>query len=227
MTLNLQHLKNGLTMLKLGNLELHQLFSVPVGIVRMPKLDSETKEKLINNKEVVQRPNPNSPSDTLVLLNDFSQLKKDITEQVNSFVQGCLGYSNAVDFKMTNSWVSKQPPGEQVYMHNHANSLISAVYYLKTPTNCGRLIVHKRKHYDNVFSETVEIPIENHTPVTATGWPFEVEEDMLIMFPSNLEHSVEPNSSNQDRYSLATNFFAFGTFGYDNVKQLEIKQWND
>ena len=37
-------------MLKLGNLELHQLFSVPVGSVRMPKLDSKTKEKLSNNK---------------------------------------------------------------------------------------------------------------------------------------------------------------------------------
>ena len=57
---------------------------------------------------------------------------------------------------------------------------------------------------------------------------FEVEQDMLIIFPSNLEHSVEPQSQViQDRYSLATNFFAFGTFGYDNVKQLEIKQWND
>jgi uncharacterized protein (TIGR02466 family) len=214
-------------MLKLGNLELHQLFSVPVGIVRMPKLDSKTKEKLINNKEVVQRPNSNSPNDTLVLLNDFTQLKNDITDQVNSFVKGCLGYSNALDFKMTNSWVSKQPPGEQVYMHNHANSLISAVYYLTTPPNCGRLIVHRRKHYDNVFSETVEIPVENYTPVAASGWPFEVEEDMLIMFPSNLEHSVEPNSSDTDRYSLASNFFAFGEFGYNKVKQLEIKEWND
>jgi len=131
------------------------------------------------------------------------------------------------EFKITNSWISKQPPGEHVNMHNHANSLVSAVYYLQTPTNCGRLILHKRKHFDNMFSETVDIPVSNFTPVSSTGWPFEVEEDMLIIFPSNVEHSVEPNSSNQDRYSLATNFFAFGTFGYDKVKQLEIKQWKD
>ena len=227
MTLNLQRLKNGYKMLKLGNLELHQLFAVPVGVVRMPKLDIKIKEQLINSNEIVSRPNANNPNDKLELLNDFKDLKGAITDQVGSFVHNCLGYSKELNFKMTNSWVSKQPPGEHVNLHNHANSLISAVYYLQTPSDCGRIIMHKRKHYDNVFSETVEIPVENFTPVAATGWPFDVEEDMLIMFPSNVEHSVEPNTSNQDRYSLASNFFAFGNFGYDNVKQLEIKEWND
>ena len=214
-------------MLKFDDLELHQLFSVPVGVIRMPKLDDKIRKSLIESKEVVQRPNPNKPNDRLEVLNNYEELKQLITKQVSDFVHGCLGYSNSVEFKMTNSWISKQPPGEHVNMHNHANSLVSAVYYLQTPTNCGRLILHKRKHFDNMFSETVDIPVSNFTPVSGTGWPFEVEEDMLIIFPSNLEHSVEPNSSNQDRYSLATNFFAFGTFGYDNVKQLEIKQWND
>ena len=34
-------------MLQLGNLELHQLFAVPVGVVRMPRLDSKVKQELI------------------------------------------------------------------------------------------------------------------------------------------------------------------------------------
>jgi hypothetical protein len=45
----------------------------------------------------------------------------------------------------------------------------------------------------------------------------------MVMFPSNLEHSVEVNNSDQVRYSVAFNFFAYGTYGYDNVVQLEIK----
>jgi len=209
------------------NFQLHQLFPVPVATLQMPKLSSETKDKLINYKEIVQRPNGNNANDRLEVLEDFPDVKELITNEVNKFVHSVLGYSSKIKFDMTNSWISKQPPGEQVFMHNHANSLVSAVYYLRTPPNCGRLIMHRRKHYDNMFSETVEIPVDNYTPVNAGGWPFDVQEDMLIIFPSNMEHSVEPNNSNEDRYSLATNFFAFGTFGYDNVKQLEIKQWKD
>lgn len=214
-------------MLQLGNLELHQLFAVPIGIVRMPKLDSKVKQELIKNKDIVSRPGANDPNDTLELLDEYQDLKQSITTEVQAFVHNCLGYSKQLNFKMTNSWVSRQPPGEQTFMHNHSNSLISAVYYLQTPKDSGRIIMHKRKHYDNVFSETVDIPVESFTPVSSTGWPFDVEEDMLIMFPSNVEHSVEPNTSNQDRYSLASNFFAFGEFGYDKIKQLEIKEWND
>ena len=205
------------------NFKLHELFSVPVATIQMPKLDYSLKDKLINSKEVVERPNPNSEDNTLTVLDDFLDLKNLITTEVQNFVHDCLGYSREVNFQMTNSWISMQPPNQPVYMHSHANSLVSAVYYLKTPQNCGRLIMHKRKHYDNMFSETVHIPVTNHSPVSANAWVFDVTEDMLIIFPSNLEHSVEPNSSQQDRYSLACNFFAYGTFGYDNVKQLEIK----
>ena len=50
-------------MLKFDDLELHQLFSVPVGVVRMPKLDDKIRKSLIESKEVVLRPNPNKPND--------------------------------------------------------------------------------------------------------------------------------------------------------------------
>ena len=57
-------------MLKFDDLELHQLFSVPVGVIRMPKLDDKIRKSLIESKEVVQRPNPNKPNDKLEVLND-------------------------------------------------------------------------------------------------------------------------------------------------------------
>ena len=37
-------------MLKFDDLELHQLFSVPVGVVRMPKLDDKIRKSLIESK---------------------------------------------------------------------------------------------------------------------------------------------------------------------------------
>jgi uncharacterized protein (TIGR02466 family) len=210
-----------------NNFQLHQLWPVPIGTVKLPPLDAETKQALMSHMEVITKPGPNKMADKLEILNDHPELVARITNEVQKFVHDCLGYSKDAEFFLTNSWVNRQPPGEIVPMHNHSNSLISATYYLKAAPNCGRIIMHRRKHYDNMFSETVHIPVEHPTPVSAGGWPFEVEEDLLIMFPSNLEHSVEPNQSDEDRYCLAMNFFAAGVFGYDNITQLEIPKWKD
>jgi len=45
---------------------------------------------------------------------------------------------------------------------------------------------------------------------------------MLILFPSTLDHSVLPSKSDNERYCVAFNLFAFGKFGFDNVVQLGL-----
>jgi hypothetical protein len=57
---------------------------------------------------------------------------------------------------------------------------------------------------------------------TAERYEIEVENDLIIIFPSHLEHSVQRNISNKNRYSLAFNYYVRGEFGREEYK-LEIK----
>ena len=66
----------------------------------------------------------------------------------------------------------------------------SGVIYLKTPLNSGRICFK--------------------SPIATDGWiEIPPEETGIIIFPSTLEHYVQPNLSKEDRISLAFNFNRF------------------
>ena len=80
---------------------------------------------------------------------------------------------------------------------------MSGIYYVKVPKNSGNvrfydprgcLIQAMREHdyYNNGYAYHF----------------LEPQEDMVVFFPSWLEHDVEPNESNQDRISIAFNVYA-------------------
>jgi ectoine hydroxylase-related dioxygenase (phytanoyl-CoA dioxygenase family) len=58
--------------------------------------------------------------------------------------------------------------------------------------------------------------------LTAEKYILNVKEGTIVIFPSHLEHSVEKNNSNENRYSIAFNFYVRGKFGKEEY-ELEIK----
>jgi ectoine hydroxylase-related dioxygenase (phytanoyl-CoA dioxygenase family) len=58
--------------------------------------------------------------------------------------------------------------------------------------------------------------------VTSDSYALKLNEGTIVLFPSHLNHSVEENLSNQNRYSIAFNFFVKGKFGKEEY-QLELK----
>jgi hypothetical protein len=44
------------------------------------------------------------------------------------------------------------------------------------------------------------------------------ENNVLILFPSDLEHSIEKNLSEENRYSLAFNILPLGEIGSEDSK---------
>ena len=75
------------------------------------------------------------------------------------------------------------------YIHTHhtESHKLSGILYLKIPTNSGDLKFHNPSFVDI---------ITKYTP----------KENTLLIFPSFLPHSVEPNLSQEDRISIAFNF---------------------
>ena len=107
-----------------------------------------------------------------------------------------------------NMWANINPPGGYNKPHVHPNSLLSGVYYIKTPPNCGKLVCNDPRP-----------GIQTCMPNRKKGEPpkhlwrdihLQPQENRAIMFPAWLWHSVETNQSNEKRISVSFNFLQKG-----------------
>ena len=103
-----------------------------------------------------------------------------------------------------NMWANINYKGGFNRPHMHPNSLWSGVYYVKTPQNCGHLKVEDPKSVS-----LMSMPRRKDGPLESYLWRevhFEPVAGRLIMFPSWLNHCVDPNQSNDIRISVSFNF---------------------
>ena len=102
-------------------------------------------------------------------------------------------------------WVNINREKDYNLEHNHPNSVISGVYYVKAHKNSG----------DLVFSHPASISMEYDWPeknlkkynrYNGAIWRIPPIENKLLLFPGWLLHSVRPNlNKNQDRISISFN----------------------
>jgi uncharacterized protein (TIGR02466 family) len=107
-----------------------------------------------------------------------------------------------------NMWANINPPGGFNRPHIHPNSLWSGVYYIKTPQHCGHLKLEDPK----IRAEMV-MPKRTTDQLPQHLWRevhYEPIAGRCIMFPSWLNHTVDPNQSNDIRISVSFNFLQKG-----------------
>ena len=148
-------------------------------------------------------------------------LKNQINLHCENYVKKYLKIKKEANFYLLNSWVNIHRPNDQAQVHQHGNALLSGVYYPIVPKNSGNLNFHRGKH-KNLFDTSILMEYDDYDNTTAERYEIEVENDLIIIFPSHLEHSVQRNISNKNRYSLAFNYYVRGEFGREEYK-LEIK----
>ena len=103
-----------------------------------------------------------------------------------------------------NMWANINPPGGSNRAHIHPNSLWSGVYYVKAPQNSGQLKIE-----DPRSVALMSRPRQKDVPKPDRLWRehhYEPKTGSLIMFPSWLNHCVDPNNSNDIRISVSFNF---------------------
>ena len=88
-------------------------------------------------------------------------------------------------------------------MHSHPNCFFSGVFYVKCPPNCGRAIfIHPAREIKYTFSND---QVESFNEFNSSAHAVDPQENKMIMFPSWVDHYVEPNQSDEDRISIAFN----------------------
>ena len=93
--------------------------------------------------------------------------------------------------------------GKHAYnnVHNHPNSLLSGVYYVKAEGDCGDLLFFDPRKQASVMQPD----FRERTQINSSMQSISPEAGTLIIFPSWLDHSVNQNLSDVDRISISFN----------------------
>ena len=191
-----------------NNFKIFDLFPTPVYTVYI----SKDKDLDINDFKFLD--NHDRSVDTYVLNNlKYYNLKQEILNHINNFSYQ-LGY-DCKDYKITQSWVNIKPKSNQHSPHNHSNSLLSGVFYpSNNPDNISPIKFHQSVKSSILpkYLPTEDVPNLNYLESVE----FKVKPNLLILFPSYLIHSVNPNQIDQFRYSLAFNSVPLNGLGSEH-----------
>tara|TARA_B100000073_G_scaffold105008_1_gene84199 strand:+ start:1733 stop:2308 length:576 start_codon:yes stop_codon:yes gene_type:complete len=119
---------------------------------------------------------------------------QELGNHIGSYVRECgvpvSGY------KIVSSWLTCMRKGNYAHIHNHGNSHISGVYYIKRQSNDG-----------NIFF-TSPNPCATSNPLTSSSARMiagGVPEGVIMLWPGFLSHGVETCNNVEDRISLSFN----------------------
>ena len=199
--------------------ELLQIFPTPILITKYEG-DLSKELKYIDNltyKEVKVNANFKSQDTYLLEIEELKNIKNFFYDSLNKYTKNILQSDQRL--VITQCWTNKNPPGSKHHEHVHPNSILSGVFYLKQdktlpPIQFAKTIQHAMKlnpkKYNNLNSETFLLPCTDGE---------------LLIFPSNLKHSVPTNMGKEARISLSFNTFSVDTLGSkDSLTHLDIRK---
>ena len=186
-------------------------FPTPIYIDNL-SLSVEDREKLKSADLFRNRDDKAWVSNTNLQLNSSYRNFIDLVDQhVNNYAYNILSLSNEYAFKCHGCWLNKNDPSDETLIHHHSNSLISGVYYVDVDADTQGAIEFydsKQGPFGSFFTllSYSQKNIRNSHILTLN-----CSNDMIIMFPSILKHSVAKNTSTKSRYSVAFDYMVSGT----------------
>jgi uncharacterized protein (TIGR02466 family) len=139
---------------------------------------------------------------------DHIHVNEDLEEITKIIGTTCVGCAQYLEFDfdrfnlvITQMWLNKNGPGDFNKAHIHPNAILSGAYYVKTPDRGGNIEL-----YDPVPARPMTVyPVKKLKPANSQTVEYKSEEGLLLVFPSWLLHSVQPNRSDEFRVSISFN----------------------
>jgi uncharacterized protein (TIGR02466 family) len=199
------------------------LFPTPLYVSQINLLTNEID--FIKNTNYLRVPANNGfmSKDNNILKNkNLKNLNKQIIEHLKFYKEEIFSIANNINVFIKHSWLMKHVKGDKSQKHFHENSLISGIVYVKTPEKSGNIIFHKKNSVINDVSPLIQLNFNEFNLFNSGAWNLDIEENMIILFPSYLDHSTEVNDSDDERYCLSFDTFLKGKIKTHD-KELEIK----
>jgi len=144
---------------------------------------------------------------------EFGHVSAIVMKEVDLYARELLRVSPRIEFYITNSWINIHRRGESAIPHLHHNSLLSGVLYLKATEASGDLVFHRDLLSLVPFPPALDLDMDSFNLYNCKTWGHRPKTNDVCLFPSVIMHSVDPNQSDEERWSLAFNVFARGSFG--------------
>ena len=189
---------------------MHLFFSTPVWINEInnsENINTELKNYIYKEKEKnpegAKKSNVNGwHSDEFDLKNEnLKNFISEISKNIESAIKDMNWDLETQIAKITSMWSIINNKDAFNEKHHHGNSALSAAYYVKAEQNAGNIVFYDPRQA-NVFHHPtskqvngVNAQVQSVTPKAGT----------LVLFPSYLEHKVNPNLSNDERIVISFN----------------------
>ena len=199
--------------------ELLTVFPTPVQIYKHE--DSIEKElKYIENIEwTPQVANGNFKT------KDSYLTKHESLKGITSFFKECIDdYCNTIinseqRLVITQLWGNRNPKGSKHHGHVHPNSIISGVFYLRQDPKLPPIQFSKANQH------AIKLDPRKYNVNNSETFLLPCTAGELILFPSNLKHSVPINMGDEERISLSFNTFSIDALGSEkSLTHLDIRR---
>lgn len=109
------------------------------------------------------------------------------------------------DLRLTNSWLNITQLNQEHALHNHTNSIVSGVLYIKVSDSSPSISFNRLTP-----QFLLNLKAEEYNFFNSMEWEVPVEDNTIIIFPSQCFHHVKKNLTSNDRISIAFNTFING-----------------
>jgi len=107
-------------------------------------------------------------------------------------------------FVMDNMWININGYKDYNIPHTHTQCVFSGVYYVQSPKDCG--VLSFNRGYKPVMGYDWNLNVTSFNSHNAVSWFLPCEKHKCYIFPSYLEHCVEPNlNKEEERISISFN----------------------
>ena len=202
--------------------ELLSVFPTPVQIYKYEN-NIEKELKHIESLEWKAQPANGNFRSADSYLTKHEQLQKIVL-----FFKECIDdYCNTIvnsdqRLVITQLWGNKNPKGSRHHEHVHPNSIISGVFYLRQDPKLPPIQFSKSNQHG------IKLDPKKYNTFNAETFLLPCVAGELILFPSNLRHSVPQNQGEEERISLSFNTFSIDELGgRDTLTHLDIKSLID
>ena len=105
------------------------------------------------------------------------------------------------EIEITACWATVNAPGRGHAVHAHPNCFLSGVYYVEARAGADTINFHDPRSQTGI----IRPPVTQLVAANADQAVVAVSDGTLLMFPSWLQHSVDPNASEGNRISVSFN----------------------
>lgn len=208
------------------NIEIVPMFPTPILINNIGRdFTNDEMDCILNYKDDVRQHTGNiTTNDVFVLENEkLNDIKDLVCEALNDYLKQVYEPINDLKLVPTISWLNYTDKTQYHHKHNHSNSFISGCLYINANRESDCIIFSKRPTGDNFILQCKEF-----TAFNSDDFRIPVHTGDLVLFPSNLIHSVPKTNHEHTRISLAFNSFFSGELGFINgdmrgINYLKVK----